>query len=69
MGKKKRNLRIHREGRHIIVGLTFLIFAISTYLPLCGIQLDIRNHIVAFSSSISICYLFFPQSRARIRGR
>lgn len=29
MGKKKRNLRIHREGRGIIVGLTFLIFAIN----------------------------------------
>lgn len=29
MGKKKRNLRIHREGRSIIVGLTFLIFAIN----------------------------------------
>ncbi len=29
MGKKKRNLRIHREGRNIIVTLTFLIFAIN----------------------------------------
>lgn len=29
MGKKKRNPRIHREGRNIIVGLTFLIFAIN----------------------------------------
>ena len=29
MGKKKRNLRIHREGRGIILGLTFLIFAIN----------------------------------------
>ena len=29
--------------------------------------MDIRNHIVAFSSSISIRYLFFPLSRARIR--
>ena len=29
MKKKKRNPRIHREGRNIIVGLTFLIFAIN----------------------------------------
>ena len=29
MGRKKRNIRIHREGRSIIVGLTFLIFAIN----------------------------------------
>ena len=29
MGKIKRKLRIHREGRNIIVGLTFLIFAIN----------------------------------------
>lgn len=29
MEKKKRNPRIHREGRNIIVGLTFLIFAIN----------------------------------------
>ena len=29
MGKIKRELRIHREGRNIIVGLTFLIFAIN----------------------------------------
>ena len=29
MGKKKRSIRIHREGRGIIVGLTFLIFAIN----------------------------------------
>ena len=29
MGKKKRKLRIHREGRGIIVGLTFLIFTIN----------------------------------------
>ena len=37
MGKKKRNLRIHREGRNIIVTLTFLIFAINVpmylYVP------------------------------------
>lgn len=29
MGKKKRTPRIHREGRNIIVGITFLIFAIN----------------------------------------
>jgi phosphatidylserine decarboxylase len=29
MGKKKRHHRIHREGRGIIVSLTFLIFAIN----------------------------------------
>lgn len=29
MEKKKRNPRIHREGRNVIVGLTFLIFAIN----------------------------------------
>lgn len=29
MGKFKRKLRIHREGRNIIVGLTFMIFAIN----------------------------------------
>lgn len=29
MGKKKRAPRIHREGRNIIVGITFLIFAIN----------------------------------------
>ena len=29
MGTMKRNPRIHREGRNIIVGLTFLIFAIN----------------------------------------
>ena len=29
MGKKKRHHRIHREGRGIIVTLTFLIFAIN----------------------------------------
>ena len=29
MGKKKRHHRIHREGRGIILCLTFLIFAIN----------------------------------------
>lgn len=34
MGKKKRSPRIHREGRNIIVALTFLIFAINVPLYL-----------------------------------
>ena len=54
MGKKKRNLRIHREGRNIIVGLTFLIFIINV-----PVYLYVSNWIFAITLLLSAALLVF----------
>lgn len=54
MGKKKRHHRIHREGRGIIVTLTFLIFAINV-----PIYLYMSNWIFAITLLLSAVLLVF----------
>lgn len=54
MGKKKRHHRIHREGRGIIVTLTFLIFAINV-----PIYLYVANWIFAITLLLSATLLVF----------
>mgnify|MGYP006372527907 FL=1 len=54
MGRKKRNLRIHREGRNIIVGLTFLIFFINV-----PVYLYVSNWIFAITLLLSAALLVF----------
>jgi phosphatidylserine decarboxylase len=54
MGKKKRHHRIHREGRGIILSLTFLIFAIN--LP---IYLYSPNWLLAITILLSAALLVF----------
>lgn len=54
MGKKKRHHRIHREGRGIIVSLTFLIFAINV-----PIYLYMSNWIFAITLLLSAALLVF----------
>ena len=54
MGKKKRHHRIHREGRGIIVTLTFLIFAINV-----PIYLYTSNWIFAITLLLSAALLVF----------
>lgn len=54
MGKKKRNLRIHREGRNIIVTLTFLIFAINV-----PIYLYVSHWVFAITLLLSGALLVF----------
>ena len=54
MGRKKRNLRIHREGRNIIVGLTFLIFIINV-----PVYLYVSNWIFAITLLLSAALLVF----------
>ena len=54
MGKKKRHHRIHREGRGIIVTLTFLIFAINV-----PIYLYVSNWIFAITLLLSAALLVF----------
>ena len=54
MGKKKRHHRIHREGRGIIVTLTFLIFAINV-----PIYLYMSNWIFAITLLLSAALLVF----------
>lgn len=54
MGKKKRHHRIHREGRGIIVTLTFLIFAINV-----PIYLYMSNWIFAITLLLSASLLVF----------
>lgn len=54
MGRKKRNLRIHREGRNIIVGLTFLIFIINV-----PVYLYVSNWIFAITLLLSAVLLVF----------
>ena len=54
MGKKKRHHRIHREGRGIIVTLTFLIFAINV-----PIYLYMSNWIFAITLLLSATLLVF----------
>ena len=54
MGKKKRNPRIHREGRGIIVGLTFLIFAINV-----PIYLFVTQWVFAITLLLSAALLVF----------
>ena len=54
MGKNKRHHRIHREGRGIIVTLTFLIFAINV-----PIYLYMSNWIFAITLLLSAALLVF----------
>ena len=54
MGKRKNKLRIHREGRNIIVGLTFLIFAINV-----PIYLYMAHWIFAIALLLSATLLVF----------
>lgn len=54
MGKKKRALRIHREGRNIIVGLTFLIFAINV-----PIYMFVSHWLFAITLLLSAALLVF----------
>lgn len=54
MGKKKRHHRIHREGRGIIVSLTFLIFAINV-----PIYLYMSNWFFAITLLLSATLLVF----------
>ena len=54
MGKKKRHHRIHREGRGIILTLTFLIFAINV-----PIYLYMSNWIFAITLLLSAALLVF----------
>lgn len=54
MKKRKRNLRIHREGRNIIVGLTFLIFAINV-----PIYLFVSHWLFAITLLLSAVLLIF----------
>ena len=54
MGKKKRHHRIHREGRGIIVTLTFLIFAVNV-----PIYLYMSNWIFAITLLLSAALLVF----------
>ena len=54
MAKKKRHHRIHREGRGIIVTLTFLIFAINV-----PIYLYMSNWIFAITLLLSAALLVF----------
>lgn len=54
MGKKNRKLRIHREGRNIIVTLTFLIFAINV-----PIYLYVSHWVLAITLLLSAALLVF----------
>ena len=54
MGKKQRHHRIHREGRGIILGLTFLIFAINV-----PIYLYSPHWILAITILLSAALLVF----------
>lgn len=54
MKKRKSNLRIHREGRNIIVGLTFLIFAINV-----PIYLFVSHWLFAITLLLSAVLLIF----------
>lgn len=54
MGKKKRNPRIHREGRNIIVALTFLIFVINV-----PIYMYVSHWIFAITLLLSATLLVF----------
>lgn len=54
MGKKKRNPRIHREGRNIIVALTFMIFVINV-----PIYMYVSHWIFAITLLLSATLLVF----------
>jgi phosphatidylserine decarboxylase len=60
MGKKKRHRRIHREGRSIIVILTFIIFTLHVLLYLLFKQLPLElNWLLAISLIFSAALLVF----------
>lgn len=60
MGKKKRHRRIHREGRSIIVTLTFIIFTLHVLLYLLFKQLPLElNWLLAISLIFSAALLVF----------
>ena len=54
MRKRKRNIRIHREGRNIIVGLAFLIFVINVHIYMLS-----ANWVFALTLLLSAVLLVF----------
>lgn len=54
MRKRKRNIRIHREGRNIIVGLAFLIFVINVPIYMLS-----ANWVFALTLLLSAVLLVF----------
>lgn len=54
MRKRKRNIRIHREGRNIIVGLAFLIFVINVPIYMLS-----ANWVFAITLLLSAVLLVF----------
>ena len=66
MGKKKRNLRIHREGRNIIVGLTFLIFAINVPIYLFVASNWIFAITLLLSAALLVFVTYFFRNPVRI---
>ena len=69
MGKKKRNLRIHREGRNIIVGLTFLIFAINVPIYLFVASNWIFAITLLLSAALLVFVTYFFRNPVRNPGR
>ena len=66
MGQKKRNLRIHREGRNIIVGLTFLIFAINVPIYLFGASNWIFAITLLLSTALLVFVTYFFRNPVRV---
>ena len=66
MGKKKRNLRIHREGRNIIVGLTFLIFAINVPIYLFVVSNWIFAITLLLSAALLVFVTYFFRNPVRV---
>lgn len=66
MGKKKRNLRIHREGRNIIVGLTFLIFAINVPIYLFVASNWIFAITLLLSAALLVFVTYFFRNPVRV---
>ena len=66
MGKKKRNLRIHREGRNIIVGLTFLIFTINVPIYLFVASNWIFAITLLLSAALLVFVTYFFRNPVRV---
>ncbi len=66
MGKKKRNLRIHREGKNIIVGLTFLIFAINVPIYMLVAQHWVFAITLLLSAALLVFVTYFFRNPVRI---
>lgn len=65
MGKKKRSPRIHREGRNIIVALTFLIFAINVPLYLL-VAHWVFAIVVLLSATLLVFVTYFFRNPVRV---